>query len=301
MVSTDATIDKTPRCFWRRLFAYAIDACIAWLIAVALLALIEDDIVGSDLISPKVTYDFAIAFNSSEFKPPVTFGTKTCGRPTSLLGLEEQFAPATISWIEVCIERPYGMPVGGTAKVVLEDTPEASELGSRTFYVPLRIHTLHRFGDVMAFGIFLCMSILTTRLFGQSPGKRLLGIKVVGRSPVPSLRREMIRNLPHLLVVPTFALINWLVLPLPAVPGVVQTLAIGLEILSAVAFIFLWLVPMVRWRGALPHDRWFGTKVVRVDGNRTGGHGDIGSCRPTRFPSETFTGLAPSMAGRPLV
>lgn len=263
--------------------------------------MIDADIVGSDLISPKVTYSFTIAFNSSEFKSPVTFGTKTCGRPTSLLGLEEQFAPATISWIEVCIERPYGMPAGGTAKVVLEDTPEAGGLGSRTFYVPLGIHTFHRFGDVIAFGIFLCMSILTTRLFGRSPGKRLLGLKVVGRSPVPSLRREMIRNLPHLLVVPTFALINWLVLPLPAVPPAVQTLAIGLQILSAAAFIFLWLVPMVRWRGALPHDRWFGTKVVRADGNYWGGHGDSGSPHVPSLPSESFTGLAPTMGGRPRV
>jgi uncharacterized RDD family membrane protein YckC len=290
MATPETPLSEPRRWFWRRLWAYAVDVCLAWLIAVALLAVIDDDTVGSDLISPNVTDSFAIAFNSSEFKPLVTFGTKTCGRPTSLLGLEEQFAPATISWIEVCIERPFGMPVGGTAKVVLEDTPEAGDMGSRTFYVPIRIHTLHRFGDVIAFGIFLCMSILTTRLFGRSPGKRLLGLQIVGRSPVPSLRRELVRNLPHLLVVPTFALINWLLPPLSAVPSAAQTLAIGLQILSAVAFIFLWLVPMVRWRGALPHDRWFGTKVVRADGNRTGGHGDLGSPRPTSFPSETYTG-----------
>lgn len=300
MVSTEAHTDETPRYFWRRFFAYAVDVGIAWLVAAVVLSIFDDDDLDSNMATNSVEYTFGIGIHSNEFRPPLRLGSMTCGPATPILGfLQNQVAPATISSAEFCIERSYGLPVAVSATATLADTPEAGDLGGQKVNVPLRILSLHRFADTIAFGVFLCLGILTTRLSGRSFGKRLLGLRVTGRNPVPSLRRELVRNLPHLLVVPTFALINWLLPPLPVVPTAVQALVIGLNTLSAAAFIFLWLVPMIRWRGALPHDRWFGTKVVRTGGNRTGGHGDSGSPRQTSLPSDNYSGLAPTMVGRP--
>ncbi len=302
MASTETDIYKTPRYFWRRLFAYALDVLIAWFVAAVVLGIFESDDLDGNMAAKTFKYTFGIALNSDEFRPPLYLGSVTCGPATPILAfLRHQVAPATISSAEFCVERSFGIPVAISATATLADTPEAGDLGGQKVNIPLRIPSFHRFADTIAFGIFLCLSVLTTRLLGRSVGKKFMGLEIVGRSPVPTLRREMIRNLPHLLVVPTFALINWMLPPLPAVPPAVQTLAIGLQILSAGAFIFLWLVPLVRWRGNLPHDRWFGTKVVRSDRSSWNGHGDSGGPQSPSLPSEGFTGLPPTMGGRPRI
>lgn len=295
MPSTDISVEKTPRYFWRRLLAYAIDVCTAWLVAAVLLGILADDDLDSNMAVGAVEYTFGFALHSDEFRPPLYIGSVTCGQATPILAsLQAYVAPASIASTELCVERNYGLPVAVSATAILDETAAAGDLGGKTVDIPLRILSLHRFADTIAFGVFIFVAILATRLSGRTFGKRLMGLKVVGRTPVPSLRRELIRNLPHLLVVPTFALINWLLPPLPALPFGVQALTIGLQILSAAAFIFLWLVPMIRWRGALPHDCWLGTRVERVDANQTGGHGDIGGPGRSSLPSEGYAGLGPA-------
>ncbi|NJS38952.1 MAG: RDD family protein [Rhodobacteraceae bacterium] len=154
--------------------------------------------------------------------------------------------------------------MGGYATLTLADTPEAGDLAGKDIRVPLTLETGHRYADALAFFVFLGGSILCLRLFGTTPGKRIMGLRVIGAAPIPALRRELVRSLPHLLTVPTFLVINLILRPMPAVPPIAQAIAISLELLSIAAVLAFWVYPALRWRGAFFHDRLLGLSVVRA-------------------------------------
>ncbi len=256
---------RRPRHLLRRFCAFAVDVAIAWLIVLIGMSIVLDDPVVGKLDRETKTFRLGVGLESGSFKPPVYIASHTCGYPVDLLPmLREYVSPAKIIGAEACFDRNNGMPVGGSATLTFANTAKAGDLAGRVVNVPLTLDTGHRYGDALAFLTFLAASILGLKLFGTTPGKKMMGLRVVGAAPIPAFRRELIRSLPHLLTIPTFLAINMALRPLPSVLPVVQVVAISLELLSILAVLVLWVNPAVRWRGAFLHDRWLGLAVVVV-------------------------------------
>lgn len=256
---------RPPRNFWRRLTAYGIDVAIAWIVVAVAFAALLGDRIGRELDDADTSFRFGLAVNSGEFRPPFYVGTRTCGKSAELLPLLEAYvAPAKVMAAEVCFDRSFGMPVGGTATLNLADTAEAGDLAGKKITVPLTIENHYRFVDVYALCFFVLLSVFSLRIFGTTPGKKALGLRVLSPGQVPALRREVTRNFPHLVVVLGLALLTEIARPHPSVPPTIQTLAIAIEVIALLSMLYLWVWPVLRWRGAFPHDRWFGLSVARV-------------------------------------
>ena len=100
---------------------------------------------------------------------------------------------------------------------------------------------------------------------GRTPGKRLLGLRVEGpvRSYGRMLAREAVRLLPVLVGV---AASEWAARAVPsAAPTEAPSLALALLPNAAILALVLalWILPLLFWRGRMPHDRAAGTVVAR--------------------------------------
>ena len=101
--------------------------------------------------------------------------------------------------------------------------------------------------------------------FGRTPGKRLFGLRVVGRTPVPGLVREALKLLPGLIVGLALAALHFAG---PQAYGVLRPgrrpalCRCGVLPMAAVVF-WLYVLPFLRWRGAARYDRWLGLTVAR--------------------------------------
>lgn len=138
-------------------------------------------------------------------------------------------------------------------------------MAGKEVQIPLPIINHFRFADVYSICPFVALSVLSLRLFGITTGKRLLRLRVIGPRPVPSLRRELIRNAPHLLVVLGLFALTEFAPAYATVPPTVRALAVTIEVIAALALIYLWIWPIIRWRGAFPHNRWLGLVVAPAD------------------------------------
>jgi uncharacterized RDD family membrane protein YckC len=256
-----------PRYFWRRLLAYGVDGALAWVVAGLLLAAFVTDDFSESLLGTLQNTDFGISvsFQTESFRPPISLYAKSCGVPVGAAkgSLVEYVAPATIKTAEICIWREYGIPSELAANVVLDDTPAAGDLAGKTIEVPFTITNAYRLSDVIAFGIFFAISVTSLWSTGTTPGKWLLGLRIKGAARIPALRRETIRTLPLVLCVAVISAMNEL---LRVQPDIYQTLYIPGLVVSITGIscgVALWVLPMLRWRGAMPYDKWLGLHVAR--------------------------------------
>lgn len=97
---------------------------------------------------------------------------------------------------------------------------------------------------------------LLVRSTGRTPGKRLMGLKVTGTTPLPGLKREVLKLFPFLLATLATAAAPFLG---PNLAG--QCAAKPILIATAVAAVWYYLVPLLQWRGATRYDRWLGLTV----------------------------------------
>ena len=112
--------------------------------------------------------------------------------------------------------------------------------------------------------LILCGGLLVRR-FGGSPGKRLLGLRVIGPNPLPGVQRAGLKLLPFLVAV---------LLPLAMVllgrqvfTEFAHVSPLSLWAGSATVLVFAlsyYILPWARWRGATRYDRWLGLTVARV-------------------------------------
>jgi hypothetical protein len=253
-----------PRHFLRRLIAYGIDVTIGWLIVALLYSVLATDTIGDELKSPETQYGFGAMFRSYEFRPFFYVNSITCGTPPGISPVFQNLvSPAKIASAKICFTRSFGVPVEGVAALRLENTPAAGQWAGKTVEIPLTLTSNLRFVDLYSISAFLVLSILSLRMFRTTPGKKLLGLRVDSQRPIPALRREVIRNLPHILSVVGIGVLNEVARPYPSVPPILETLAIAVQILALCAALYLWVWPLLRWRGAFFHDRWLGLKVIR--------------------------------------
>lgn len=253
-----------PRYFWRRFLAFCVDLLLCWVALSVIFALATDDNLNDDLTAPETSVNFGASISLGEFRPWLYIGTKTCGGVGTLgEDLAAYMAPAKITSAEACFERSFGLAIGGTASLQVADTPEAAAIAGQTVDLPLRIHGLRGWVDVLALGLFLVMSVFSLSVFRTTPGKHLLGLYVAATGPVPALRREVLRSLPHILSVGVVAVIGWFGTTPAGIMPWANPLAVVVQLAALAAALYLWIVPLLRWRGTLPYDRWLGLHVRR--------------------------------------
>jgi uncharacterized RDD family membrane protein YckC len=266
VATSDGVPPQQARYFWRRLIAYGLDIVVAWVIAALLLAALATDDFDDAFVSEdgRKSSDVSFSFQTASFRPPLVYTTTRCGKFTGLeTEIASTVAPATVTEMQLCILRLYGIPNAVWADVTLDDTAAAGELAGKTVLVPLEIKNGFRFADVLAFGLFFAISVASLWLIRTTPGKWMMGLRVQGAPRIPTLRREVIRTLPHILCVVVIFGMNEAV---RANPELLQTLYVPGLVVSGAGILcaaVLWLWPMLRWRGAMPYDRWLGLTVVR--------------------------------------
>ena len=114
--------------------------------------------------------------------------------------------------------------------------------------------------------IFILGSALFLVIATGTPGKRLLGLYVEPETPFRRLlKREAIRNLPFI-VWEISKLPNLISLETvsPTALSLLSCAQIAVQILSLILAVILWLIPLIRWRGAMPYDRKTGLRVTRA-------------------------------------
>jgi RDD family len=252
---------SSPRYFWRRLLAYGIDATLCWIIIAILFALFGSEDFGEGQTDQKTKITFGARYELGQFRPPLYVGTETCGTPTEIWpDLHAMVAPETITSAEICFDRQFGLPTEGKAVLQLNST----ETAQKSVTVPLNLTGNIRFADLFTFGLFMALNILFMRLYQTTPGKKLMGLRVNGTTPIPAFRREVVRNLPNILMVAVVAAlsegVNAGLMPL----AIAQPVAIGIQIIAICAALVLWVWPLLRWRGAMFHDTWSGLVVRRA-------------------------------------
>ncbi len=252
---------QPPRYFWRRIVAYGIDATLCWIVVALFLGYFGGDNVGEELTSTKKTLTFGAVYNLGEFRPPFYLGTETCGVPPEISPVfQSMVSPSVIKSATLCFDRRWGIPTDGTAILQLED---AEEVAGKEVNIPLTINGVFRFADILTLGVFLFLSVISLRLYRTTPGKKLMKLRVDGRAPLPAFRREITRNAPNILIVAVIFGLTELVNGNLIGFGAAQPVAIAVQLLAFLAALGLWVWPMVRWRGAMLHDRWNDLSVTR--------------------------------------
>lgn len=263
--------DSRPkRYFWRRCAAFVVDFLLAYAIAVIILTAI-DAVTGGQLY-----YWGGIATRTAceEARPSPFINEVMTGLPTT---------PGWNRAIGVCEEAAIG---GKTTYmlVVTDWIKEGAVTKTGTFRVPVTAT-----GDQYDPSLKLDPTVLVAYVlmlfwswrFGQSPGKRLLGLAVrpvSGAEDVGSrgLRRELLRLGPLSLssfINVVFGLAYWgLFRTLPAYLQNARFIADNIFVLAApfvalgLLFVAFYLIPLIRWRGQTFYDRLAGTMVVRAKG-----------------------------------
>lgn len=170
--------------------------------------------------------------------------------------------PAEAEAVRYCIDRFLGIPVSGTAVVQVKDTRAVADWTSKSVMIDLAVLTVHRFAGVSALCLFVLLSTLSLRSTGTTPGKKVMRLRVVGRVPLPAFRREMVRNLPYILSAGAVRMVFEYAnagTEMPAGPDLTIAALLGVSICAAV---YRWVWPMLRWKGALTHDRRLGLRVA---------------------------------------
>lgn len=175
-----------------------------------------------------------------------------------------------ISKLIICQNKPFFILENGlTAELVFNinqsDNGNYKATATKSITLPIDsqgnpITPVSPQGMLDLFLVIVGSALLLSMKEGKTPGKRVMGIRVINVSRQAALRREFWRFFPIILFMPLTAM--------PAMPTLFLNLQIWhfLAIFVTVSVFLLWYYayPMTRWNGALRHDTIAGTKVVRA-------------------------------------
>jgi RDD family len=240
-----------PRHFWRRLGAAVVDYLLATLVALAVIWPFLGD-------SDRLRLD-AMIYTIS------TCNTVTSA-PESLLAI---VGDKVVDSAVVCDTQVMGRDNGLTVTLVYDVTRTENTSSQRTISVPVDSD-----GNPVApmmpqslivQGVLVVAGGMLLTWAGRTPGKRLFGLKVVGRTPVPGVLREAIKLAPG--VIFGLGMLALWVFGTAAYAAVAQVAILpvlaGFLVFGVVVF-WLYALPILRWRGATRYDRWLGLSVVRA-------------------------------------
>lgn len=239
-----------PRYFWRRVGAVAVDFVLATVVSTVLL--------------------WPFLGNPDQLRlDPIGVSASTCftitSAPDSLLAI---VAPKPIDAGFVCENTVNGRDNGKTATLIYDVTKTENTSSQRSVSVPVDTN-----GNPVApmmpqslinQALLIVVGGILLRRFGRTPGKRLFGLKVVGLTTSPGPVRELLKNIPGVIMALGFLSI-WVFGPSSyAAIAHVPMLQFLLGILAFVALAFwFYVLPVLRWRGATRYDRMLGLTVQR--------------------------------------
>lgn len=237
-----------PRYFWRRVGATLIDMLLATIVSLLILLPFLGNTDHVRLDESGFYRKFCVNVTSI---PPEAFAVIAPEQPAAAVA---------------CKTSVFGINNGMTMQLIYG----VSRSGSMTFQrnanfaidaagkpvTPLTPQSLLMAALLIGVGGFLL------RRRGQSPGKRLLGLRVIAAETHP-FRREALKYLLLILngmvLLVTWALGPTLLPRMAALSG--ATIGIG-AVLFALACAAYYLLPLLRWRGAMPWDRMVGSFVT---------------------------------------
>ena len=249
---SDLDDEITPRYVWRRLFAWVVDGLIAGLISTILLW---------PFLGDRSTFrldDSNVSFTN-------------CHEITNMgADLQALFPDYLITGGTVCDHYSYFVFNGQSLNLSAQQDGSDTKT---TISFPV-IFSGDSFVSVAPSApqspftliIFILGSALFLTFATGTPGKRLLGLYVEPDTAFRNLlKREVIRNLP-LIIWEISELPNLFALDAvsPTVGTFLNPLQIAAQILALILAVFLWLIPLIRWRGAMPYDRITGLRVTRA-------------------------------------
>jgi hypothetical protein len=242
--------DVTPRYFWRRLFAWVIDGLIAALISTILLwpFLGDRSIIRLDQEYLYFTNCHQITEMGDDLRALYPdyrlIGGAICDHYTffvfngqSLNLTAEQDGSDT----RINISRPITFS-GENSEFVAPIEPQSP----------------------VTLAIFIFGSALFLTFATGTPGKRLLGLYVEPDAAFPRLlKRECLRNLPYILyAISNFPNFFFYETTSPATVSLISYAQLATQIAALIVAVFLWLIPLIRWRGTMPYDRATGLVVT---------------------------------------
>lgn len=236
-----------PRHVWRRLVAFAVDHTLA-LILVSVMAL---PLIGHGMRLPK---------------PMLSVRTVEC---RDLDRAPDWLAPilgTQVSVLKLCRTHLWGLPNGDEIVAIWHHQQQGALRTGRHLRVMVDadlnpVGLLATLPDLLVLLVLACGSAGLTLAGRRTPGKALMGLWIVGpraRAPL----REGLRLAPFL----AFYLL-WLGMEAGLLPHVLLWSfdAIVAGVAGGLAVFFLWyLLPLLRWRGAMPWDRLTGFRVHRI-------------------------------------
>ena len=238
-----------PRYFWSRVVAIVVD----YLFVSVISLLIMLPLVGN---SDKFRLDSVAAVSViCTWATPVPDSLRAVVAPQSLDGI--------VFWTHTVLGRDNGL----TATLIYGVTKTEHTSSQRSISIPIDKNG-NPVAPLMPQTLINAVLLIVVggtllRRNGQTPGKRLMGLKVVGVSTVPGILREVFKSLPVLIMGLALASVAAIG------PGVYAMIA-QMPILQFIGAIFaygalvfwLYLLPVLRWRGTTRYDRWLGLTVV---------------------------------------
>jgi len=245
-----ASPPEHPSFFWPRLVAFAVDYILASAISLLILIPFTGD---TDRLR------LGPALLGSSDCDPIT------SAPATLLAV---IAPSQPAAGLLCSNRVLWIANGQTITLVYDVTRTEHTSSQKSITIPVDALG-NPITPLMPQGAITC-AILTlgSAIFlshsGQTPGKRLLRLRVHTPSLPKAILRETLKLLPYLLIAAatlafglygprSYDLLHLLTLKMLLIGGLAWTLAL----------IGLYLLPILRWRGATLYDRWLGLSVTR--------------------------------------
>lgn len=240
-----------PRYFWRRFFAFIVDLFCASLLAGGLSLLLMAMAPGSFQISD---------------------GMLKLGRCYEIAKLPPQLIELIdgreIKKSKYCTHRPNLIfPSQNHVEIeVLNSKNDGGRVTHLTRYEfkvddSGRIIAALEIDEVIGYFVLLIGSALFLQKDKATPGKRLLKLQVVGKGC--AICREA-RRIGPLLVVGVFgAIFSAYSLNLTQAISIPWPFIVAAALPVLAFFVFYYLVPLIRWRGAMPYDRATGFQVKK--------------------------------------
>lgn len=247
-----SVVDLPPRYVWRRLFAWIVDSLIAGLISTILLW-------------PFLGDRSAIRLNDSNLS------FTNCYEITKMApDLHAMFPDYRLKGGSICDHYSYFVYNGQSINLSAEQDGSDTKT---TIGFPVTFSG-ENFVSVepiqpqspLTLAIFIFGSAIFLTFATGTPGKRLLGLCVEPDATFPRLlKREVIRNLPLIVwEIAEFPNLFSLGTPSTAAVSLLGYFQIATLILATILAVFLWLIPLIRWRGTMPYDRVTGLVVTRA-------------------------------------
>jgi hypothetical protein len=240
---------RPPRYFWRRTFATFADVLLASLLS----ALILLPFLGN---TDQIRLDQSLVFvNRCQ---PVTNITQEAA---------DLIAPEKPTAAIACKSSVLGIDNGLTLQLIYGVTQTENTHSQRTISVPIDNNGKpiipmmpQSFIETI---LLVAVGGWLLRSGRQTPGKRLLGLRVENAHAHPFLREAM--KYIYSIFTASFMLLSWVWgdALLQSLGTTSLTTLIGVAVLFGIAAFAYYLLPILRWRGAMPWDRYCGSTVQR--------------------------------------